>query len=71
MWTAQDPARAPSAGTATPTEAALRTDSVADGGESAAAYTPPLFVEIGHVRDLTKGSSSSGKADANSQYYYG
>jgi hypothetical protein len=33
-------------------------------------YEPPLVVDIGHVRGLTGGSSGSGSADANSQYYW-
>jgi len=33
-------------------------------------YEPPCVVDVGHVRELTGGSSSSGKADANSQYYW-
>lgn len=33
-------------------------------------YEPPRIVEIGHVRELTGGSSASGSADANSQYYW-
>jgi hypothetical protein len=34
------------------------------------AYEPPGISLVGHVRDLVKGSSSSGKSDANSQYYW-
>lgn len=33
-------------------------------------YEPPCVVDIGHVRELTGGSSTSGQADANSQYYW-
>jgi hypothetical protein len=33
-------------------------------------YEPPVIVRLGRVRDLVKGSSSSGSADANSQYYW-
>ena len=33
-------------------------------------YEPPSLIDIGHFRELTKGSSSSGSADANSQYYW-
>jgi hypothetical protein len=33
-------------------------------------YEPPGITDMGHVRELTRGSSSSGKADANSQYYW-
>lgn len=33
-------------------------------------YEPPLLIVIGNVRKLTTGSASSGKQDANSQYYW-
>jgi hypothetical protein len=33
-------------------------------------HEPPLIVDLGHVRRITLGSSSSGNADANSQYYW-
>lgn len=33
-------------------------------------YEPPQVVVIGTIRDLTSGSSSSGRTDANSQYYW-
>ncbi|GAA3873555.1 hypothetical protein GCM10022243_43380 [Saccharothrix violaceirubra] len=33
-------------------------------------YEPPVFVELGGVRDVVLGNSSSGNADANSQYYW-
>ena len=33
-------------------------------------YESPCIIDIGHVRELTGGSSSSGSADANSQYYW-
>jgi hypothetical protein len=36
----------------------------------AEGYEPPGITDMGHVRELTRGSSSSGKADANSQYYW-
>lgn len=36
----------------------------------AEGYEPPQLRVIGSVRDLTTGSSSSGKKDANSQYYW-
>lgn len=39
-------------------------------GEAGGGYEPPQLVVIGNVRDLTTGSSSSGKKDANSQYYW-
>ncbi|MFC5030922.1 lasso RiPP family leader peptide-containing protein [Streptomyces sp. SID13666] len=35
-----------------------------------AVYEAPLLADLGHVRELTLGSSSSGNADANSQYYW-
>ncbi|MEV8311715.1 lasso RiPP family leader peptide-containing protein [Streptomyces flavidovirens] len=31
---------------------------------------PPVVVDLGHVRKVTLGSSSSGTADANSHYYW-
>ncbi|TDD24882.1 lasso RiPP family leader peptide-containing protein [Nonomuraea diastatica] len=34
-------------------------------------YMPPRIVDFGDVRELTKGSSGNGSADANSQYYWG
>ncbi|MEV8408495.1 lasso RiPP family leader peptide-containing protein [Streptomyces niveus] len=30
----------------------------------------PVVVDLGSVRDVTLGSSTSGTADANSQYYW-
>ncbi|WP_354609100.1 lasso RiPP family leader peptide-containing protein [Streptomyces panacea] len=33
-------------------------------------YEPPVIVDLGSVRDVTLGSSTSGTADANSQYYW-
>ncbi|TFI27378.1 lasso RiPP family leader peptide-containing protein [Streptomyces sp. 4R-3d] len=33
-------------------------------------YEPPVVVGLGSVRDVTLGSSTSGTADANSQYYW-
>lgn len=38
--------------------------------ERASGYDPPRVTVIGYVRDLTGGSASSGKSDANSQYYW-
>ncbi|WP_433543734.1 lasso RiPP family leader peptide-containing protein (plasmid) [Streptomyces sp. CA-294286] len=38
--------------------------------EEPAAYEPPTLVDLGHVREVTLGSSPSGRADANAQYYY-
>lgn len=35
-----------------------------------AAYEPPVLIRLGRVNDLILGSSSSGNADANSQYYW-
>ncbi len=37
---------------------------------SAYGYESPRLVVIGPARKLSTGSSSSGKADANSQYYW-
>jgi hypothetical protein len=51
----------------------------AEGSDAAAApvagspggeYEPPALLDLGHVREVTLGSSSSGTADANSQYYW-
>ncbi|GAA3834042.1 hypothetical protein GCM10022226_64250 [Sphaerisporangium flaviroseum] len=33
-------------------------------------YEPPVLIRLGRLRDQFRGSSSSGNADANSQYYY-
>jgi hypothetical protein len=46
------------------------TEELPEAGECSADYVPPLLITAGHVRDVTKGSSASGKADANSQYYW-
>jgi hypothetical protein len=37
---------------------------------SAYGYESPRVMVIGHIRKFSTGSSSSGKADANSQYYW-
>jgi hypothetical protein len=34
------------------------------------SYDSPMVVDLGRSRDLVLGNSSSGKADANSQYYW-
>lgn len=34
------------------------------------AYEPPELHRLGTVYELTRGSSSHGKSDANSQYYW-
>ena len=34
------------------------------------AYESPQLFEVGRVRELLLGNSSSGKADSNSQYYW-
>ncbi|MFG2177029.1 lasso RiPP family leader peptide-containing protein [Streptomyces niveus] len=46
-------------------EAAVVLDDVDD-----MFYEPPVVVDLGSVRELTLGSSTSGTADANSQYYW-
>ncbi|MGP4002606.1 lasso RiPP family leader peptide-containing protein [Streptomyces sp. 8N706] len=33
-------------------------------------YEAPMVADLGDVRQVTLGSSSSGNADANSQYYW-
>ncbi|WP_433265198.1 lasso RiPP family leader peptide-containing protein [Actinosynnema sp. CS-041913] len=38
--------------------------------QPAAHYEPPVVIDFGDVRRVTLGSSSSGNADANSQYYW-
>ncbi|GGO84281.1 lasso RiPP family leader peptide-containing protein [Wenjunlia tyrosinilytica] len=43
--------------------------TAADGIEEP-EYERPVVVDLGHVREVTLGSSSSGSADANSQYYW-
>lgn len=42
----------------------------ADDAPADLCYEPPQLVELGGVRRLTLGSSSSGNADSNSQYYW-
>jgi hypothetical protein len=39
-------------------------------GDAELFYEPPRLSDLGHVRDLVLGSSSSGNADSNSQYYW-
>lgn len=39
-------------------------------GGATVDYEPPRITVIGYVRDLTGGSASNGKSDANSQYYW-
>ncbi|MFC8078619.1 lasso RiPP family leader peptide-containing protein [Streptomyces sp. NPDC057307] len=46
-------------------EPAVRPDDAED-----LFYEPPVVVDLGSVRDVTLGSSTSGTADANSQYYW-
>jgi hypothetical protein len=43
---------------------------VAGDNYSAYGYESPRLMVIGRVRKFSTGSSSSGKADANSQYYW-
>jgi hypothetical protein len=45
-------------------------DEADSNGQRNDSYESPLLVELGHVRNLTLGSSASGNADANSQYYW-
>ena len=33
-------------------------------------YEPPSLIHLGRIKDLFRGNSSSGNADANSQYYW-
>ncbi|MFH9015388.1 lasso RiPP family leader peptide-containing protein [Streptomyces sp. NPDC017943] len=46
------------------------TAEVVPSPEEPAAYESPMLVDLGHVRKVTLGSSPSGSADANAQYYY-
>jgi hypothetical protein len=39
-------------------------------GCSEKGYDPPFLTDLGDLRELTLGNSSSGNADANSQYYW-
>jgi hypothetical protein len=51
--------------------AQLAEDSTAPlTGERPAGEEPPMLVELGDVRDVVLGNSSSGNSDANSQYYW-
>jgi hypothetical protein len=34
------------------------------------SYLPPRIMVVGRIRNLSTGSSSSGKSDANSQFYW-
>jgi len=34
------------------------------------SYVPPRIMVVGRIRNLSTGSSSSGKSDANSQFYW-
>lgn len=34
------------------------------------SYVPPRIMVVGRIRNLSNGSSSSGKSDANSQFYW-
>lgn len=43
------------------------TDSTEDPDSE---YESPKLIGLGHTRDLAQGSSGSGNADANSQYYW-
>jgi hypothetical protein len=53
-------------------EAAYREDHLTAPREnySAYGYESPRLMVIGRARKFSTGSSSSGKADANSQYYW-
>ncbi len=44
--------------------------STADTDDLSVAYERPGLFDLGNVRELTLGSSSSGNADSNSQYYW-
>ncbi|MER7099925.1 lasso RiPP family leader peptide-containing protein [Streptomyces humidus] len=37
---------------------------------STTAYVSPVLVDLGHLREVTLGSSPNGSADANAQYYW-
>ena len=39
-------------------------------GRSDFSYVPPRIMVVGRIRNLSTGSSSSGKSDANSQFYW-
>ncbi|OPC77873.1 hypothetical protein B4N89_37060 [Embleya scabrispora] len=40
------------------------------GDPQTGAYRDPMVVAVGSVRRATKGSAASGRADANSQFYW-
>jgi hypothetical protein len=44
--------------------------AVARENYSTYGYEPPRLMVVGRARKFSTGSSSSGKADANSQYYW-
>ncbi|WP_143104784.1 lasso RiPP family leader peptide-containing protein [Amycolatopsis regifaucium] len=53
-----------------PSPAGDPVDAVVEPPADSVGYEPPLLFDLGHVRELTLGSSSSGSADSNSQYYW-
>ncbi|MFJ8913293.1 lasso RiPP family leader peptide-containing protein [Amycolatopsis sp. NPDC102389] len=53
-----------------PSPARDTADAVMEPSAEDVGYEPPLLFDLGHVRELTLGSSSSGSADSNSQYYW-
>ncbi|KFZ77609.1 hypothetical protein ED92_37780 [Amycolatopsis sp. MJM2582] len=53
-----------------PSPARDAADAMTEPPTDEAGYEPPLLFDLGHVRELTLGSSSSGSADSNSQYYW-
>ncbi|MFG2576354.1 lasso RiPP family leader peptide-containing protein [Streptomyces sp. NPDC048481] len=50
-------------------EHAVRTGEVASPCRPA-EYESPVLVDLGHIREVTLGSSPNGNADANAQYYW-
>ncbi|WP_165989969.1 lasso RiPP family leader peptide-containing protein [Streptomyces sp. YIM 98790] len=55
---------------ATPANRAAHPAAHPAPGAECETYEPPLVLDLGRVREVTLGSSGSGTADANSQYYW-
>jgi hypothetical protein len=51
-------------------DAAIGRSQPVRAGSMDFSYVPPKIMVVGRIRNLSTGSSSSGKSDANSQYYW-
>lgn len=50
-------------------EHAVQTGAVASPDQPT-EYESPQLIDLGHLREVTLGSSPNGNADANAQYYW-